>query len=1395
MGNVFQASYIDVHEAAQSGHIDEVRRWVDEGKPVDARDNTQKTPLHHAAQWGQEEALDFLIECGADVNAADFISDTPLHLACYFGHANCARILIMVGANIAANDCYGNTPSQIFDDHVTEPVLDEIRFIVREVMKGPRLLPEPGPDLARPSSDAKQHPGGNHHRQSSYSTAASPGPPQARKESGTGQRPVEGGRLSSEPGATVEGATPRVKAVPYTPLADGGIPPRASSTALQAGLGLDRKSDVISSPIGNGQNASSTPLSGSSGLEQLEQQEKGRVGGDDRAGEAGIDGENVGATAVEGAAVPSPLDEPSGPGSLAPRLRLKLPWEDEASPEQARREGSERPPEGAAAGASGGGNASARMVGEQGTAATGLTYPGPRPLSAPSMRPMISASRLNATTPILSGRSYQGHNVVGGKGESGGGTLGASGSLGRTGAATLAGRLVAYATRPGGSLDIFAAARDGQVSVLKQALTDGEKVDAQDENGLTALMSAARAGRLSTAKYLVSQGASLTRRDDATGFSPLHFAASSVVRVLVLAGADTQAMDNAGKVPGERFQAVSYLSYKAFHHRRLIGRFLTGNMKDGMDDKGKTMFPKNSPLEAYDEEHRPQCVRLGSSENLAISDQGSTEEDERPSKHGSNRSSSASRYRSRSRPDSSTSSRRASADIARRAYATMQTMHSGVDDGSMDRERGKSEVSRGGDAGDSKPAGGVRYYLRRGSLQQAADKTREMMTNRQEGTEIISHKASTSNRSRSSSRPVSGGGGSKRESGVSFYLRRASLHGVPFLDGFLSGSSKNQDGGAAVATVADSAQRKGTNSFLPGRDAGTDDGTGNGDDQSSTVAEGAAATTVAAAAAGVVAAGAATTAAAAAAGIVAAGAASKAACSGGCSERENVADGMEVGGGRGSRRDRGSVSSGSEPDRRERGGGERGGEGGQKQGVRRLSARIIEGIHGGATELAGQLKGDRVSSGDRGSVYKDPDVELGTRALQPHDPRGEIETPVFPSGLEQRKESLSKSQQQSPEPRQLQQRHQKRESATGAPRKHNQRARIYLDAIPVEDEGGGGLGGASSSLVRPHGGGEGSIPTFQQEADTEEIAPQAEEHHRQGEGDSLADVATSRRKQQQLNRDPLTYSLDNKPNHTEEEMSQGGQTGVVVGTRATSTPTPRGEEGAQENARRNQNAFSADAESEATPTILEPEGADEAKANAKARSVAESPVAVSPAGNPSAAGPTKKATASVGRGEDRFVSQERKETTGGAPAAVVAPPPPSAGDGEEAGAGSGVDSLEPKIHSEDESIGKKNGKSDRKSGSRRKHHHRKHRRHHRHRDVSDDEDQGDGRRRGRRSSRDRLLPGPTLSTTTALAPLKRVPPASLSPGKSAVDDGAGAPSEPSVGFGGGIGDLSGDGGG
>lgn len=44
-------------------------------------------------------------------------------------------------------------------------------------------------------------------------------------------------------------------------------------------------------------------------------------------------------------------------------------------------------------------------------------------------------------------------------------------------------------------------------------------------------------------------------------------------------------------------------SYEAFHHRRLIGRFLAGDLQDGMDDKGKTMFPMN--CENYSQENPP----------------------------------------------------------------------------------------------------------------------------------------------------------------------------------------------------------------------------------------------------------------------------------------------------------------------------------------------------------------------------------------------------------------------------------------------------------------------------------------------------------------------------------------------------------------------------------------------------------------------------------------------------------------------------------------------------------------------------------------------------------------------------------------------------------------------
>lgn len=77
---------------------------MDAGRPVDALDNTQKTPLHYAAQWGQEEILDFLIDCGADVNSTDFIEDTPLHFVSWPEPRACLAAIEREGVGRGAVD-------------------------------------------------------------------------------------------------------------------------------------------------------------------------------------------------------------------------------------------------------------------------------------------------------------------------------------------------------------------------------------------------------------------------------------------------------------------------------------------------------------------------------------------------------------------------------------------------------------------------------------------------------------------------------------------------------------------------------------------------------------------------------------------------------------------------------------------------------------------------------------------------------------------------------------------------------------------------------------------------------------------------------------------------------------------------------------------------------------------------------------------------------------------------------------------------------------------------------------------------------------------------------------------------------------------------------------------
>ena len=91
-----------LHLAVRMGHLDEVKRLITEGVPVDARDALGSTPLLDAAWTGETEIAQFLIDHGADVNAHHAESkSTPLQYAVLTGRAKMAKLLLKAGADPA----------------------------------------------------------------------------------------------------------------------------------------------------------------------------------------------------------------------------------------------------------------------------------------------------------------------------------------------------------------------------------------------------------------------------------------------------------------------------------------------------------------------------------------------------------------------------------------------------------------------------------------------------------------------------------------------------------------------------------------------------------------------------------------------------------------------------------------------------------------------------------------------------------------------------------------------------------------------------------------------------------------------------------------------------------------------------------------------------------------------------------------------------------------------------------------------------------------------------------------------------------------------------------------------------------------------------------------------
>jgi len=95
--------------AAQDGDLAALRRLLDAGSPVDARDGRGRTALLAATHANRIDAARLLVERGADVNAKDEMQDSPFLYAGAEGRLEILRMTLTAGADLKSTNRYGGT--------------------------------------------------------------------------------------------------------------------------------------------------------------------------------------------------------------------------------------------------------------------------------------------------------------------------------------------------------------------------------------------------------------------------------------------------------------------------------------------------------------------------------------------------------------------------------------------------------------------------------------------------------------------------------------------------------------------------------------------------------------------------------------------------------------------------------------------------------------------------------------------------------------------------------------------------------------------------------------------------------------------------------------------------------------------------------------------------------------------------------------------------------------------------------------------------------------------------------------------------------------------------------------------------------------------------------------
>ncbi|XP_033120305.1 tonsoku-like protein isoform X2 [Anneissia japonica] len=102
-----------LHRACIEGNVTQVKKYLEQGHPVNPRDYCGWTPLHESCNHGHYEVVELLLDHKANINdpGGDLCGKvTPLHDAINCGHFKVAQLLIRRGANVHAVDAEGQTP-------------------------------------------------------------------------------------------------------------------------------------------------------------------------------------------------------------------------------------------------------------------------------------------------------------------------------------------------------------------------------------------------------------------------------------------------------------------------------------------------------------------------------------------------------------------------------------------------------------------------------------------------------------------------------------------------------------------------------------------------------------------------------------------------------------------------------------------------------------------------------------------------------------------------------------------------------------------------------------------------------------------------------------------------------------------------------------------------------------------------------------------------------------------------------------------------------------------------------------------------------------------------------------------------------------------------------------